>query len=70
MLKVYCRKNTSHNIKSMLAYCLKCNNTTKNIGLKKVTMTNKVIRAKSRYVTCMAKKSRFLKQKHNKESGW
>ena len=33
--------------------------------LFKVTMTNKVIRAKSR----CAKKTRFLKQKHNKKSG-
>ena len=30
-------------------------------------MTNKVIRAKSRCPTCVAKKSRFLKQKHNKK---
>ena len=52
----------------MLTYCLKCNNNTKNIDLKKVTMTNKAIRAKSRCATCMANnKSRFLKQKHNKK---
>ena len=30
----------------MLTYRLQCNNNTKNIDLKKVTMTNKVIRAK------------------------
>ena len=30
-------------------------------------MPNKVIRAKSRCATCMAKKSRFLKQSHNKK---
>ena len=30
----------------MLTYCLKCNNSTKNIDLKKVAMTNKVIRPK------------------------
>ena len=47
----------------MLTYFLKCNNNTKNIGLKKVAMTNKVIRAKSKCATCMAKKSRFFKQK-------
>ena len=40
---------------------------TKNIGLKKVTMTSKVIRAKSKCATCMANKSRFLKQKHKKK---
>ena len=49
----------------MLTYCLKCNNNTKNIGSKKVTITNKVVRRKSMYATCMARKSRFLKQKHN-----
>ena len=54
----------------MLTYCLKCNNNTKTIGLTKVTMTNKVIRAKSKCATCTANKSRFLKQKHNKKSVW
>ena len=33
-------------------------------------MKNKVIRAKSRCASCMAKQSRFLKQKHNKKCGW
>ena len=54
----------------MLKYCLTCNNNTRNIGLKNVTMTNKVVRGKSRCATCMAKKSRFLKQKHNSKSDW
>ena len=69
----------------MLIYCLKSKENTKNIDSKmletkngrlmlpskyaKVTMTNKVIRAKSKCATCMDKKSRFLKQKHNKKSG-
>ena len=40
----------------MLTYSLKFNNNTKNIGLKKVTMTNKVNRAaKSRCATYVAK---------------
>ena len=30
----------------MLTYCLQCNNNTKNIDSKNVTMTKKVIRAK------------------------
>ena len=30
----------------MMIHCLKCNNNTKRIGLKKVTMTDKVIRTK------------------------
>ena len=33
-------------------------------------MTNKLIRGKSKCVTCMANKPRFLKQKHNKKSCW
>ena len=41
-------------------YCLKCNNNTKNIVLKKVTMTSKVIIQESRCDYCMAKKSIFL----------
>ena len=45
----------------MKSYYLKCNNNTKNIGLKKVKRANKVIRAKSKCATCMANKSRFLK---------
>ena len=49
----------------MKTYCLKCSNNTNNIVLQKVTMTNKVIRTKSRCATCMARKSRFLKQKHS-----
>ena len=43
----------------MLTYSLKCNNNTKNIGLKKVTMTNKVNRAKSRCATYLAKNRGF-----------
>ena len=50
----------------MLTYCLKCNNNAKNVGLKKVPMKNRVIRAKSKCATCMTNKSGFLKQKHNK----
>ena len=33
-------------------------------------MTNKVIRQKSRCTNCISDKSRFLKQKPNKKSGW
>ena len=52
----------------MFTYCLKCNNNTKNIVSKKVSMANKVIKQKSRCVDCMAKKSRLLKQKFFKTS--
>ena len=32
-------------------------------------MINKMIRNKSKWGVCLADESRFLKQKHNKESG-
>ena len=54
----------------MQTYCLGCKKHTDNIGSKKVTMANKVIRAKSRCANCMSDKSRFLKQEPNKKSGW
>ena len=50
-------------------YCLSCREHTNNISSKKVTMTNKVIRDKSRCGECLSDKSRFLKQNHNKKSG-
>ena len=40
-------------------YCLGCRDYTHNIGSKKVTMTNKVIKEKSRCADCVPKKSRF-----------
>ena len=43
-------------------YCLACKKHTNNIASRKVTMTNKVVRDKSR---C----GEFLKQKHSKKSG-
>ena len=61
--KKYC-----HRYKSMETYYLGCRKHTGNIGLKKVVMTNKVIRDKSRYANCMADKLRSLK--HNKKSSW
>ena len=51
-------------------YCLACRKHTNNIASRKVTMTNKVIRDKSRCGDCFSDKSRFLKQNHNKKSGW
>ena len=49
----------------MQTYCLSCKKHTNNVGAKKVTMTNKVVRVKSRCANCMSEKSRFLKQKSN-----
>ena len=46
-------------------YCLACRKHTNNIASRKVTMTNKVIRDKSRCGECLSDKSIFMKQKHN-----
>ena len=54
----------------MQTYWLSCRKHTNNICSKKVMMLNEVIRDKSRCANCMSDKSRFLKQKHNKNSGW
>ena len=48
-------------------YYLACKKHTNNIASRKVTMTNKVIRDKSRCSECLSDKSRFMKQKHNKK---
>ena len=51
----------------MQAYCLSCKKDTDNIGSKKVIVTNKVIRQKSRCANCVAENSRFLKHKSKKK---
>ena len=48
-------------------YCLPCRKHTNNIASRKATMTNKVVRDKSRIGECLSDKSRFLKQNHNKK---
>ena len=50
-------------------YCLACRKHANNIASRKVRMTNKVIRDKSRCSECLSDKSKFLKQKPNKKSG-
>ena len=45
---------------------LACREHIGNIGSKKVTITNKVIRDKSRCPECFSDKSGFMKQNHNK----
>ena len=40
------------------------------ILVKKITMTNEVIRQASKCAYCVAENSRFLKQKSNKKTGW
>ena len=50
-------------------YCLVCRRHTNNIVPRKVTMTNNLIRDKSRCGECLSDKSRFMKQKHNIKSG-
>ena len=61
----------------MKTYCLGCKNSNKTLKtlktliilVKKVIMIIKKIIDKSRCANCMAKNSRFLKQKHNKKRG-
>ena len=57
-LKYFFKKNIAYIIKMPLrTYCLVCKKHTDNYGSRNVSMTNKVIR----------NKSRFMKQKNNKE---
>ena len=49
-------------------YCLACRKHTNKIASRKVTMTNKVVRDKSRCGECLSDKSRFLKQKPTKKN--
>ena len=44
-------------------YCIACEKHTNNIASRKVTLTNKVIRDKSRCSECLSDKSNFMKQK-------
>ena len=48
-------------------YCLACREHTNNIGSKRITMTNKIIRNKARCAQCLSDKWRFMKQKHDKK---
>ena len=48
-------------------YRLVCKTHANNITSRKVTMTNKVIRDKSRCSECLSDKSRFMKHKCNKK---
>ena len=52
----------------MQTYCLSCKKRNDNIGSKKIIMTNKVIREKSRCPNCMVDTSTFFKQKSNKKN--
>ena len=51
----------------LTTYCLACRKHTNNIGSRKVTMANKVVRDKSLCRECFSDKSRFFRQKHNKK---
>ena len=50
-------------------YCLAYREYTANTGSRKVTVTNKVIRDKSRCAQFLSDKSRFMKQNLSKKSG-
>ena len=53
---------------SLLINWLSCEKYRDNIDFKKVIMTNKVVRQKSRSTNCMVDKSRVLKQNSNRKS--
>ena len=54
----------------MQTCCLSCKKHTDNVGSKDVTMTNRVVREKSKCVNAMIYTSRFLKEKPNKKTSW
>ena len=67
MFKTCCREDIAYIIKMKLkTYYFVCRKHTSNITSRKVTITNKVIRDKSRCGEFFSDKSRFLKQKHKK----
>ena len=53
-------------ITPLRTYCLGCREHTNNIGSKRVTMINKVIRDKSRCDECLSDTSRFVAQEYSK----
>ena len=67
-------KNTKSKIKPIktgkkppTTYCVGCKDYTHNFKPQEIKMPNKVLREKSNCVVCHSRKSRFLKQKHNKK---
>ena len=62
----YVVKKLLSSLQNKQTYCLGCKKHANNIG-SKVIMTDKVIRDKSGCVSCVADKSRFSKEKHNKK---
>ena len=69
MLKIYCQKDIAYFVKMKLrTYCLSCREHTNNIGSKRVAMTNKVIKDKSRCANCLSDKSQFMAQEDSKSS--
>ena len=50
-----------------MTYCLSCKNHTNNMASRNVTMTDKVLRQKSKCSVCLSYKSRFFKQDHSKK---
>ena len=52
-----------------MAHCLGCKKHNKNMASRRLTMTNKVLRQKSKCSVCLSDQSRFLKQRPNKKCG-
>ena len=63
------KKKKNNTSTKYMTYCLRCKKHNNNMASRSVTMTNKVLRQKSKCAECFSDKSRFLKQNHNKKIG-
>ena len=69
MFKIYCQENIAYFVKMKLrTSCLSCRKHTNNIGSKRLTMTNKLVRDKARCTNCVSDKSQFMAQEDSKSS--
>ena len=67
MFRTYCQKNIAYFAETKLrTYYLSCREHTSNIGSKRVTVTNRVIRDKSRCANCLSNKSQLMAQEDSK----
>ena len=68
IIKDSTKKNNNNTGSISSTYCLGCEKHTNNVASRSVTVTNKVLRQKSRSSECLSDKSRFLKQKYVRRS--
>ena len=68
IIKDSIKKNNNNTGSISSTYCLGCEKHTNSVASRSVTVTNKVLRQKSRSSECLSDKSRFLKQKYVRRS--